>query len=102
MNKINSVAPITSAAAKEGQGSLKKPGGVEEYHAAEAGPSSKVALTGIALAMAQAQKIADETPEVDEQKVESLRAAIQDGSYEIDVDRIASGLLALDLVLKAE
>jgi negative regulator of flagellin synthesis FlgM len=96
MNKISNVSAVNSAAAREGQGSLKRTADVGEYRSVESGPSSKVALTGMALAMAQAQRIAEETPAIDEQRVESIRAAIANGSYGIDADGIAASLLAVE------
>ncbi len=102
MNKISNVSSVTSAAAREGQGSLRKAGDVGEHRNIEAGPSSKVALTGMALAMAKAERIAEETPLIDEKRVDAIRAAIADGSYSIDAERIASVLLAMENDLPAE
>jgi len=102
MNKISNVSAVSSTAAREGQGSLKRSTDVGEYRSVESGPSSKVALTGMALAMAQAQRIAEETPAIDEQRVEEIRTAIANGSYSIDADRTAAALLAAekDFVVK--
>ncbi len=96
MNKISNVSAVSSAATKEGQGSLRRPEGASEFRSVESGPSSKVALTGMARAMAQAQRIAEETPAVDAQRVEALRTAIANGSYSMDADRIAASLLAAE------
>jgi negative regulator of flagellin synthesis FlgM len=96
MNKISSVSSISSAAAREGQGSLRKSGDAGEQRSIDGGPSSKVALTGMALAMVEAQQIAEKTPDIDEQRVAEIRDAIASGSYNIDADRIASLLLKLD------
>lgn len=102
MNKISNVSSVSSMAAREGQGSLRKAGDAGEHRNVEAGPSSKVALTGMALAMARAERVAEETPPIDEKRVDEIRAAIADGSYSIDADRIASVLLAMEDDLPGE
>ncbi len=96
MNKINSVSSISSAAAREGQGSLRKTADAGEHRNVDAGPSSQVALTGMALAMVEAQQLAEQTPEIDVQRVDEIRDAIASGSYSIDADRIASVLLQME------
>lgn len=93
MNKINSMSPISRPAAKEGQGQMKQTDTVGSSPSADAGPSSKVVLTGMAQAMMQAQKAVDETQEIDEQRVVDIQAALSNGSYQIDADRIASALI---------
>ncbi len=102
MNKISSVSSISSAAAREGQGSLRKTGDAGEHRSVDGGPSSQVALTGMALAMAQAQQLAEQTPDMDEQRVNEIRDAIASGSYNIDADRIASVLLKMENDLAVE
>lgn len=92
MNKINSMSPVSRPAAKEGQGHLKQ-ADVGSSSSVDAGPSSKVVLTGMAQAMMQAQKAVDETPEIDEQRVADIQAALSNGSYQIDAERIASALI---------
>lgn len=102
MNKISSVSSISSAAAREGQGSLRKTDGGGDHHGVDGGPSSQVALTGMALAMVEAQQVAEQTPDVDEQRVAEIRDAIASGSYNIDADRIASVLLTMENDLVVE
>ena len=102
MNKISNVSSVSSSAAREGQGSLRKTGEAGEHRNVDAGPSSRVALTGMALAMAQAERIAEETPAIDERRVAEIRDAIASGSYTIDADRIASVLLKMENELPGE
>jgi negative regulator of flagellin synthesis FlgM len=96
MNKIDSVSPISSAATKEGQGRMQQTAAADNSRPVTAGPSSKVELTGMAHAMMQAQKVVDDTPDIDEQRVAEIKAAISNGSYQIDADRIAAALVDTD------
>lgn len=55
----------------------------------------QVSLTGSAQALQASDGALNSAP-VDSQRVERLRQAIADGSYSVDVNRIAAKLLELD------
>lgn len=55
-----------------------------------------VSLTQTAAQLQSLQNSLAELPVVDTQRVESIRQAIADGSYEIDAGRIADGILAFE------
>ncbi len=49
--------------------------------------------------VAEARRRIDETPAVDRSRVETLRAAIAEGRYEVRPERIAERLLAMERLL---
>lgn len=55
-----------------------------------------VSLTQTAAQLQSLRNSLAELPVVDTQRVESIRQAIADGSYEIDAGRIADGILAFE------
>lgn len=57
-------------------------------------PSAGVAVTVSTLARTLAAAHADEAPEIDAEKVSSVRAAIQQGTYKVNAEAIADKLLA--------
>ncbi len=73
-----------------------------EQRAASAGSSDAVALTDTASAIKQAERALADQPAVDSARVERIRAAIADGSYEIDAQRIADKLVDMESSLSGE
>ncbi len=55
-----------------------------------------VQLTDAARELSRLEAQVRAAPEVDSRRVEQLRAAIQDGSYKIDTDAVATGLLKFE------
>lgn len=55
-----------------------------------------VQLSAEALLMQEAESRLRDLPEVDSERVASIRAAIADGSYQVDSGRIADRLLSLE------
>mgnify|MGYP004721954461 CR=1 FL=1 len=53
-------------------------------------------LTGEAAGLQTLQRELSAAPAIDSSRVEAVRAALQDGSYKIDADAIASRMLDLD------
>jgi negative regulator of flagellin synthesis FlgM len=61
----------------------------------EGSPRDTVSISAEAKALSQLQDVRNEAP-VNNQKVEALRAAIADGSYRPDPQRIADSMLNTD------
>ena len=72
----------------------KKPSGTQSADSspANASPANKVELSSEAHVLSQVAAVDD----VDTTKVEALRKAIAEGSYQIDADAIAEKMLASD------
>jgi negative regulator of flagellin synthesis FlgM len=68
-----------------------KEGGAEE--------AGSVAITGTARQLAELEQALASQPAVDEARVASIRAAIEQGSYTVSPDRIADQLLLLERAL---
>ena len=58
--------------------------------------SSEVSISTEAQSMNRLAAAIDQTSDFNAERVESLRAAIADGSYEINAERIANGILNSD------
>ncbi len=58
-----------------------------------------VKLSDDAKMMAQARGVASETPDVRAEKVAALREQVQNGTYKIDNERVAEGILKEDMGL---
>lgn len=71
---------------KEKRGSTRAP-------EIDTGISDKVAISGRAKEASKAKAIAHSSPDVDEARVAKLKAAIQNGSYKVDADKIADRLV---------
>jgi negative regulator of flagellin synthesis FlgM len=63
-------------------------------NATQGSRSAGVAVTVSTLARTLAASRSDETADVDTEKVDSVRAAIQDGTYKVNPEAIADKLLA--------
>ena len=57
---------------------------------------TRVDLTSDAVRLGKLDQALAAAPDIDVERVESIKSAIADGSYEIDAERIASALLKLD------
>lgn len=68
----------------------------------DATTQDQVTLTEPAQQIRAIREAAFESPEVDEARVRSVQAAIEDGSYKIDSSRIAERLLEFEAQLQAQ
>lgn len=71
-----------------------------ESTSAEAVPATdQVTLTEDVDRIASAVRLAAQSPDVDAARVQSAREAIENGTFQVDPDRIAASLLELDSAL---
>lgn len=63
------------------------------------GRDNDVSLSPEAQSMSRLQSRVDSLPEVDSEKVESIKQAITEGRFEFDVERIAENMLNQDELL---
>lgn len=56
----------------------------------------RVTLTGTALGLQSILAALEDTPVVDAERVERVKGALRDGSYQIDATRIADRLIAFE------
>ncbi|HAU07137.1 MAG TPA: flagellar biosynthesis anti-sigma factor FlgM [Gammaproteobacteria bacterium] len=61
---------------------------------------SSISLSNNALIQQTIQQAIAEAPVVDKQRVAALKAAIERGEYQVDVDKLAQNLLLSELSLK--
>lgn len=64
-----------------------------------AGSDDSVQLSPEVLALQKVESQLQGVPEVDAERVEAIRSAIEDGSYEINYERLASRLSSLERLL---
>ena len=57
---------------------------------------TRVDLTSNAVRLGRLDQALASAPDIDVDRVESIKSAIADGSYQVDTDRIAAALLKLD------
>jgi negative regulator of flagellin synthesis FlgM len=65
-----------------------RPGSVSKAEASE-----KVQLSTLSATLQKAETALAETPIVDHARVEEIKAAIREGRFKVDVNRIADGLI---------
>ncbi|MBL8471689.1 MAG: flagellar biosynthesis anti-sigma factor FlgM [Rhodocyclaceae bacterium] len=58
------------------------------------GPGATVALSPLSSSLKEVETSLSNTPVVDTGKVEKIRAAIADGSFKVDANKVADGLIA--------
>jgi negative regulator of flagellin synthesis FlgM len=61
-----------------------------------AGAADQVSLTNTATQLQAVQQTLSEVPEVNSDKVAALKAAIADGSYEVDANKLAQNLIEFE------
>ncbi|MEL7537880.1 MAG: flagellar biosynthesis anti-sigma factor FlgM [Pseudomonadota bacterium] len=59
--------------------------------------STRVDLTSNAVLLGKLDQALAGVPEVDAKRVEAIKSAIADGSYQVDADKVAAALLKLDV-----
>lgn len=94
----NGLPPFTPPAGNTGNGSPAAAGTSVSANGASGKADDQVKLTDSALALQQAARASDGAT-VDQKKVEQIRQALADGSYQINPGRIAERMLSLELQL---
>ncbi len=102
VNDIGS--PTTGApAARVGDGSgaepKSQPTSESSRGSGEAGTDDRVSLTSTATALQQVEEQLAKLPDVDSKRVEAIKQAIENGSFEIDSNQVAEKLVAFDSAL---
>ena len=99
MNRISGQGPSTADRTRD-TGSAEAAGEGKGKHRSsksqESGSSEgaeKVAISGRAKDIAKAMEAANNSPDIDEAKVARFRAAIQNGSYKVDPDKVADRMV---------
>lgn len=95
----NSTAQVNAEAAKTRRGETADAAKSQEAKTIKnnEGDSVSLSLTGKSLASLEANLA--NTPEVDSAKVEALKAAVANGTYQVDASAIADKMLAQDKLL---
>jgi len=65
----------------------------------DAAGGDKVSLTGTAAWLQQIQASLDQIPVVDSVRVENIRNAVNNGTYEVNPDRVADKILKMEAML---
>ncbi len=97
-NKIGSGGIEGRPAQVGGDRTVKKaPGGPPQTApAADVGKGAGVQITDSARQLAALEQAIRTMPDVDENRVQTIRAAIADGSYKVSPDRIAEKLMRIE------
>ncbi len=95
VNKIDGVSGQRPAAPSPGQNTRSERAGSERASNPASG-SDQLSLTSSAQLLKELGDVVAATPEVDMSRVEAIKQAIADGSYNVDAGRIADQLLKLE------
>ena len=87
------LTPDTRIRSIKDTSSVKTKSSAEEF---AAGAEDKVSLTEMAAKLRSLERTLADVPEVDKKRFESIREAIANGTYQINVDRIAEQLIRLE------
>lgn len=102
--EINNLPPVNPGSAETGNSSGVKRGEQQAEGGASAsrtasGPD-QVSLTPTAQTLRNLEAQVADLPEVDQDRVQAIRDAIANGSYQIDADRVAARLMDMERALK--
>ena len=64
-----------------------------------AAPADRVSITSTASLLQQAEEALKTAPDVDVKRVEAIKKAIENGTFEIDANRVAEELIAFESTL---
>ena len=95
VNKIDGVSGQRPPAANPSQ-SARAERGEADRSSAPASTSEQLSLTSSAQLLKELSEAVAASPEVDKGRIEAIRQAIADGSYDVDAQRIADKLLRLE------
>jgi len=98
-NRINGVQGKTSPIAPAAAVTLR-PGNPREQDGQAGESNTDVQLTGTARSLAALEQSVRSLPAVDELRVAAVRQRLQEGSYEVDPQRVADRLLRLESDLR--
>ena len=93
VNKIDGVSGQRPPAAQPSSSARPERG---EDRAAAGSSSDQLSLTSSAQLLKELGEAVSASPEVDRGRIEAIRQAIADGSYEVDARRVAEKLLKLE------
>ncbi len=96
--KIDGVSPgqvNNSISQSRDSATERAPAGADNRRAG-ASEQTTVELTSNAVLLGKLDQALAAVPDVDVKRVEAIKSAIADGSYEVDAERIAAELLKLD------
>ena len=95
--KIDGPLPVSATAtANVRSNSVNNKGLPAGSAVTDATPSDSLSLTGEATHLQALQRGLSQAPAVDTSRVQAVRDALQNGSYQINPDSIASSMQALD------
>ena len=95
VNKIDGVSGQRPTAPNPGQNARTDRANAERG-AGSAQGSDQLSLTTSAQLLKELNEVVAATPEVDSSRVEAIKQAIADGTYQVDAGRIADQLLNLE------
>lgn len=98
INGMNNPHVANLATNGSAQSTAQDSGNTKQAEARSVG-SDTLSLTNTAQKLGELEKSLSAQPVVDTQKVEAMRAAIENGSYDIDPNRIANKMISLEIAM---
>lgn len=87
----NPISPLTSTKTEE-MHSIDKKGRATDVNGVK-GDRDKVELSGNARLLAKAAAVLEQTSEIPDEKIESLKRQIDDGTYQIPIENLAGTIM---------
>jgi negative regulator of flagellin synthesis FlgM len=97
-NKINGIETRSTGPAGAARGAERVRDAVTQPKTAEQ-ESSEVHITGTARQLIELEQMVKDMPAVDEAKVASIAAALEQGTYKVSADKVADSLLQIEQAL---
>ena len=96
VNKIDGISGQKPPVPNPSQQNARTERSESERGSASSQAGDQLSLTTSAQLLKELSEAVAASPEVDQSRIDAIRAAIADGSYDIDAGRIADKLLNLD------
>jgi negative regulator of flagellin synthesis FlgM len=100
MNKITGGLPVNNGVTKESHRADSSPVADTRSGSSTGAIVDSVELTGTAKKLQQAESGMADISDIDTEKVAQIKAAIENGSYRVNAEKVANNLLALDKALR--
>jgi negative regulator of flagellin synthesis FlgM len=95
----NRVASLVTPSSGQSGSVENQKNGDDQPSSGNTGGSDKVSLTGDASRLRELERGLESQPVVDSQRVDAVRSAVENGTFEVNPDRIAEKMMSLEQAL---
>lgn len=95
----NRVASLVTPSSGQSGSVENQQNGHDKASSGNTGGSDKVSLTGDASRLQELERQLESQPVVDSQRVDAVRSAVENGTFEVNPERIAEKMMSLEQAL---